>query len=112
MISGNRTPFSACTSQEREAQWTFDTASYGIGQLATETNDLSTRTLSYDSLSRVIQTQNTLDGKTTTDQWTFDNVGRPFRHFFATDGAPSTGERTVYRPEGYHPRSPISDLRL
>jgi hypothetical protein len=62
---------------------------------------LSALGLDPGDVRRVIQTQNTLDGQTTTDQWTFDNVGRPFQHFFAMAGAPTTGERTVYRPEGY-----------
>ncbi|GAA0711102.1 toxin TcdB middle/N-terminal domain-containing protein [Dokdonella soli] len=91
----------ACSQLESEASWSYDTALSGIGALAEEVNSQVRRTPSYDSLGRAVRVDTVLDGKTYVEQWSFDQFGRPFQHFFTAPGLPTTGERHAYGAEGY-----------
>lgn len=106
-----RTDYSnaACTAVDTQAQWDFDTASYGIGKLALEQNAVNgitrvTRTPQYDGYSRAVMVTSALDGKTYIDQSSYDQYGRPFQTFFTATGAPTTGELYEYNAYGYQSR--------
>ena len=87
------------------ADWTYDTAANGLGQLASVTDGSVTRTVSYDALGRPDITTTTLgdDGSYYAKQ-TYDGYGRPFQAF---DGARSSAAwdshavETRYDAHGY-----------
>ncbi|UXI70133.1 RHS repeat-associated core domain-containing protein [Tahibacter amnicola] len=95
-----------CTAEVASATWRFDTAAYGVGQLASEesseTGAISVvRNYSYNERGLVAQVATTQDNKTYVAQSTYDAAGRPFQSFFAAPGLPTVGEKTVYNERGY-----------
>ncbi|MBL8298725.1 MAG: hypothetical protein JNN30_10305, partial [Rhodanobacteraceae bacterium] len=88
------------------ASWQFDTASYGVGRLASEQFSEPgavsvARHYSYNSLGQAVETRTDQDGRSYYAQSTYDNHGRPFQFFFTAPGLPTTGERTEYNAQGF-----------
>lgn len=93
----------ACTTQESSSTWTYDTyGSKGLGEVAQESNGQVVRNFAYDGLGRLNWAETTLDlNKKYTDEWTFDEYGRAFQHFFTPANQPKTGEQSVYKASGH-----------
>ncbi|MBO9661427.1 RHS repeat-associated core domain-containing protein [Dokdonella sp.] len=94
-----RTDYTSAGVKESESTWTYDLV--GKGVLAQESNGQVTRDFLYDGLGRPARLDTTLDGKSYTERWTYDSLGRPFQHLFkASDLSGETGERSVYSDGG------------
>ena len=88
---------------EHSAAWTFDSTSYGLGQLASETaatrsNTTVTRNFLFDSFGRPASSKTTMGGVTYQSRAVFDHYSRPFQSFFkaSSDALIETGEYFEY----------------
>jgi len=85
---------SSCSGvAEHSAAWTFDSASYGLGQLASETaatrgNTTVARSFSFDNFGRPASSISTIGGATYQSRAVFDHNSRPFQSFFKASSMP------------------------
>ena len=90
---------------EGHTVWTYDTAAYGLGQLASVSDTVSNylRVTIYDSLGRSSETRTTFDGSTYYEKTTYDQFGRVFQVFDAGgDGSfQDSGVQHTYNAAGY-----------
>ncbi|MEL6301656.1 MAG: RHS repeat-associated core domain-containing protein [Pseudomonadota bacterium] len=93
------------TNIEGSTTWVYDTASYGLGKVASESDSVSgfTRTYAYDSLGRGATVTTSFDGRVYSEKTTYDQFGRVFQVFDAAgDGTFSdSGIRNRYNNYGY-----------
>jgi len=84
---------------ESSSNWTYDSASHGFGQVATEAVTGFSRSWSYDNLGRVSASNTVLDSAPFVQSVTYDTYGRVDTRL---DGATSTsGTRNGYNARGY-----------
>jgi len=87
------------------ATWSFDTASYGVGELAQATSSdngtSSTRTPVYDSFGRASQSTTAIGTVSYVQRSTYDQFGRTYQGFFSGTNITETGELYLYNPQGY-----------
>ena len=85
--------------------WDYDSAAYGLGQLASVQDTISgyIRVVTYDTLGRASESTTTLDGTTYREKSTFDQYGRAFQVFDAAgDGSfQNNGIQNSYNAYGY-----------
>ncbi|PTQ90492.1 RHS repeat-associated core domain-containing protein [Agitococcus lubricus] len=86
------------TEADLSSTWTYDTASKGIGKIASEssTNGYS-RTYSYDSLGRNHTVTTTLDNTSYTTTNTYDDAGRANSFIYPTN----VSYKNIYDANGY-----------
>jgi len=93
------------TLTESHTTWYYDTAAYGLGQLASVNDTESTyaRTFTYDSLGRPSQVTTNIDGGIYYEKTTYDQFGRIFQVFDAGgDGSfQDSGVQHTYNAAGY-----------
>jgi RHS repeat-associated protein len=95
------------TEAEGATTWTYDTATTGIGKLASVSapagvaSSSYAETYSYDSLGRPISLMRTIDGVNYQTQTTYDGASRPLRTIYPASVSGSISTRNVYNAFGY-----------
>ncbi|MDH3588267.1 MAG: FG-GAP-like repeat-containing protein, partial [Gammaproteobacteria bacterium] len=102
--TGNCAPYSRLRI-ESITVWNYDTAAYGLGQLASIIDYIGgyLKVLSYDDQGRLSQTQTVFDGESYYAKTTYDEFGRTFQVFDAAgDGSfQDNGIQHTYNGFGY-----------
>ncbi len=90
------------TSPDGTATYTWDTASHGIGKLASVTSaDGIVSTFAYDDLSRLQSTTYQVGGSSYTYGYTYDSVGRPSTLTYPTSDGFGLAIKYDYTTAGY-----------
>ncbi len=93
------------TTIEGSTVWTYDSATYGFGQLdnVTDTQSGYMRAVLYDSLGRATETITNFDGGIYYEKTTFDQIGRVFQVFDAAGDGSYTDQGIVngFNANGY-----------
>ena len=96
---------SGASLTEGNTVWTYDTATYGLGQLASVNDTVSNylREMTYDSLGRASTATTSFDGGIYYEKTTYDQFGRVFQVFDAGgDGTfQDSGVQHTYNAAGY-----------